>query len=175
MRETCSLMDFLEEIPEDIQTDIESLGPCRIENPLNLPAGCFVTDEMRITLRVSENFLKETLGQGGRLPTAELAGPRPYIYFDPAKTRAVIVTCGGLCPGINDVIRSIVLTLYHSYGVRHIYGIRYGLQGFIPAYGHDIVELTPEVVASIHELGGTFLGTSRGTNPSIRSWTPWKD
>ncbi len=165
MKPTCSLFDFLEEIPENIQTEIEVLGTARIENPLDLPQGCFVTDDMRITLRVSESFLREAVEKGYRIPSAELAGPRPYIYFDPAKTRAAVVTCGGLCPGINDVIRSLVLTLYHSYGVRHIYGIRYGLQGFIPEYGHDVVELTPEVVASIHELGGTFLGTSRGHQP----------
>ncbi len=165
MKEMCSLPDFLEEISEEINTEIESLGPCKIENPLRLPAGCFVTDEMRVTLRVSAAFLKEALASGKEIPTAELAGPRPYIYFDPSKTRAAVVTCGGLCPGINDVIRSIVLTLYHSYGVRHIYGIRYGLQGFIPSYGHDIVELNPQVVSNIHELGGTFLGTSRGHQP----------
>ncbi|QJA06470.1 ATP-dependent 6-phosphofructokinase [Thermosulfurimonas marina] len=165
MKPTCSLFDFIEEIPEDINTQIETLGPARIENPLDLPEGCFVTDEMRISLRVSEEFLRQALAEGRSFPAAELAGPRPYIYFDPAKSRAAIVTCGGLCPGINDVIRSIVLTLYHSYGVRHIYGIRYGLQGFIPAYGHDVLELSPEVVSEIHELGGTFLGTSRGHQP----------
>ena len=163
MRNAC--IDFLEEIPEEINTEIENLGPCRIENPLRLPEVCFITDDMRISLRVSEGLLQEALKKKGRIPSVELAGPRPYIYFDPAKTRAAIVTCGGLCPGINDVIRSIVLTLYHSYGVRHIYGIKYGLQGFIPRYGHDLVELTPEVVSRIHELGGTFLGTSRGHQP----------
>ncbi len=165
MKDTCFLPDFLEEISEDIDTQIESLGPCKIENPLRLPEACFVTDEMRISLRVSESYLREALKQKGTIPSAEIAGPRPYIYFDPSKTRAAVVTCGGLCPGINDVLRSLVLTLYHSYGVRHIYGIRYGLQGFIPAYGHDVVELNPEVVAQIHELGGTFLGTSRGHQP----------
>lgn len=165
MRNACLLPDFLEEISEEINTEIENLGPCRIENPLRIPEVCFITDGMRVSLRVSVGSLREAFNKEGRIPSAELAGPRPYIYFDPAKTRAAIVTCGGLCPGINDVIRSIVLTLYHSYGVKHIYGIKYGLQGFIPSYGHDIVELTPEVVAQIHELGGTFLGTSRGHQP----------
>ena len=73
-----------------------------------------------------------------------------------------IATCGGLCPGTNDVIRAIVLELHHLYKVRHIYGVRYGFQGFIPKYGHDLVDLTPEVVANIHTFGGTVLSSSRG-------------
>jgi 6-phosphofructokinase 1 len=92
----------------------------------------------------------------------EEAGPREHIYFDPRKAKAAIVTCGGLCPGVNDVIRAIVLALYHVYGVSNILGIKYGLQGFIADYGHEVVEFTPELVANIHELGGTMLGTSRG-------------
>ncbi len=76
--------------------------------------------------------------------------------------RCAIVTCGGLCPGLNDIIRSIVLELYHAYGVHNIYGVRYGLQGFIPEYEHDLVNLTPESVSDIHNMGGTVLGSSRG-------------
>ena len=153
------------EIDEELDLSIENLGPCKIENPLRKPQICYVTDDARVGLRISEEYLKKCLEEG-RLPqTLELAGPRPKIYFDPSKTRAAIVTCGGLCPGINDVIRSVVFILYFSYGVRHIFGIRYGLQGFIPKYGHEILELTPEVVSNIHELGGTILGTSRGPQP----------
>lgn len=92
----------------------------------------------------------------------ELSQPSDKIYFDPPKTTAGIVTCGGLCPGLNNVIRAIVLGLYHGYNVRSIFGIRYGLQGFIPEYGHPLMQLTPESVADIHELGGTILGSSRG-------------
>ncbi|MFN3407219.1 MAG: ATP-dependent 6-phosphofructokinase, partial [Caldimicrobium sp.] len=110
-------------------------------------------------------YLEESLAEGKKIPTLELAGPRPYIYFDPSKVKAGIVTCGGLCPGINDVIRSIVMTLYYSYKVDKVIGFKYGLQGFIPKYGHPVVELTPEVVKDIHALGGTFLGTSRGHQP----------
>ncbi len=76
-----------------------------------------------------------------------------------------MVTCGGLCPGLNDVIRSLVLTLYHIYGVKNVLGIRHGLQGFIPRYGHPVMELTPNVVAHIGGLGGTILSSSRGPQP----------
>src|SRR5690349_24989069 len=97
----------------------------------------------------------------GELPGLEPCGPRRKIFFDPSKTRAAIVTCGGLCPGLNDVIRGLVLELTHHYGVRRIVGIRNGYQGFIAKYGRDIVDLTPATVDSINEHGGTILGTSR--------------
>jgi 6-phosphofructokinase 1 len=102
------------------------------------------------------------LAQGKCPPSFELAGPREKIYFDPSKLRCALVTCGGLCPGLNDIIRAVVLELYYHYGVRNIYGIRYGLQGFIPQYGHDIMELTPRSVSKILDMGGSILGSSRG-------------
>jgi 6-phosphofructokinase (EC 2.7.1.11) len=162
MKEFCNYLEFTEEIIEDIDTSVENLGPCKIPSPLNLKPQCFVTDETRVTLRVNYNYLREQFSNNKEIPSLELAGPRPYIYFDPSKVKVGIVTCGGLCPGINDVIRSIVMTLYYSYGVNKIIGFKYGLQGFIPKYGHEIIELNPEVVKDIHTMGGTFLGTSRG-------------
>ncbi len=162
MKEFFNYLEFTEEIIEDIDTQIENLGSCKIPSPLKHNQNCFVTDDHKITLRVNYTYLKENLRQNKDVPSLELAGPRPYIYFDPSKAKVGIVTCGGLCPGINDVIRSIVMTLYYSYGVKKIIGFKYGLQGFIPKYGHEIIELNPEVVKDIHTMGGTFLGTSRG-------------
>jgi 6-phosphofructokinase 1 len=162
--EPCYL-EMLSEIEEDLDLSIENLGPCKVENPLQKASRCYVSDEMKICLPIGADYIEKCLKEGRKPLTLEIAGPRPYIYFDPSKTRAAIVTCGGLCPGINDVIRSIVFTLYFSYGVQHIFGIRYGLQGFIPKYGHDLMELTPQIVSNIHELGGTILGTSRGHQP----------
>lgn len=92
----------------------------------------------------------------------ELAGPREMLFFDPAKVAAGIVTCGGLCPGLNDVIRSIVLSLHHHYGVRKIYGFRFGYAGLVSQLGHSPLQFSPDAVARIHELGGTILGSSRG-------------
>ena len=92
----------------------------------------------------------------------EQAGPRAQSYFDASKVRAGIVTCGGLCPGINNVIRTIVMQLHHNYGVQHMYGFRYGFQGFIPSYQHEIMDLTPDNVRNIHNLGGSILSSSRG-------------
>ncbi len=92
----------------------------------------------------------------------ELSGPREKIFFDPSKSRAAIVTCGGLCPGLNDVIRAIVLGLYRNYNVKNIYGVKYGYQGFIAKYNHEFFELNPEVVDGWQDIGGTLLGSSRG-------------
>ena len=98
----------------------------------------------------------------------EKAGPRERIFFDPARTRAAIVTCGGLCPGLNDVIRSVFLELHMNYGVPEIFGIRYGYQGLNPQEGMPPVRLTLETVEDIHRAGGTILGSSRGSQePSV--------
>ena len=92
----------------------------------------------------------------------EKAGPRELIYFNPMHTHAGIVTCGGLCPGLNDVIRAIVRGLWYQYGVRRITGIQYGYRGFLPEYNLPLIDLDPDVVDDIHHKGGTMLGTSRG-------------
>ena len=92
----------------------------------------------------------------------EKAGPREKIFFDPGRCKAAIVTCGGLCPGLNNVIRSAFLQLHHRYGVATVLGIRYGYQGLNPAKGPPPLLLTPEYVERIHNLGGTVLRSSRG-------------
>ncbi len=94
--------------------------------------------------------------------TFELAGPREYLHFDPATTRSAIVTCGGLCPGLNSVIRSVVMESWYRYGSKDILGIRYGYNGLNPAKGYDPIPLTPDEVQAIHMDGGTILGSSRG-------------
>ena len=92
----------------------------------------------------------------------EKSGPRAKLFFDPANTRAAIVTCGGLCPGLNNVIRSVTRELRRGYGVNSVLGIRGGYQGLDPARGRPPVELTDEFVEEIHQKGGTLLKTSRG-------------
>lgn len=98
-----------------------------------------------------------------RNPTSlEKAGPRRKIFFHPESVRAAIVTCGGLCPGLNDVIRATVMVSWYRYGIRSILGLRYGFEGLVPEFGHKPLRLDPDVVADIHRNGGTILGTSRG-------------
>ena len=122
----------------------------------------FIDDNERILHDASiESFnkFKET----GEIPVSfEKAGPRENIFFEPAKTKVGIVTCGGLCPGLNNVIRSIVNELYYRYGISRVLGIKYGYEGLVPKYNHSVIEMTPGMVRDIHQIGGTFLGSSRG-------------
>jgi 6-phosphofructokinase 1 len=116
----------------------------------------------RILLDSSLNAIKYCL-RNDELPFSfEKAGPHKHLYFDPATTKAAIVTCGGLCPGINNVIRSVVNQLYYRYRVNKIVGIQYGFEGFISAYNHKVIDLTPQHVETIQFFGGTILGSSRG-------------
>jgi 6-phosphofructokinase 1 len=95
------------------------------------------------------------------LPCLEPSGPRERIYFKPTATRVGIVTCGGLCPGLNNVIRGLVLQLADNYGVTEIFGFRDGYRGLVS--GAEPVRLSHAMVADIHNMGGTILGTSRGS------------
>jgi 6-phosphofructokinase 1 len=143
-----------------METQIQRLGEAIIDFPL--PDDHFVDNSQRVLYHVSHQYFVDCV-KNNRTPISfELAGPRNKIYFDPKKLKCAIVTCGGLCPGLNDVIRGVVMALYHMYGVRNILGIRYGYEGFIPRYGHDLLELSPDKVDGIHDIGGTILGSSRG-------------
>ncbi len=133
---------------------ITTLGEPRFDSPLR--------QHVRDDLRVPGTLLRER----GAPPVVdegfELAGPRAKLFFDPATVRAGIVTCGGLCPGINNVIRSLFLELHHAYGVAEILGFRDGYRGLDPARGRPPLRLTVDHVDKIHTEGGTMLGTSRG-------------
>jgi 6-phosphofructokinase 1 len=147
---------------------IEKLGKANIASPINLgnePGDLladFVPDDFRVLADISYKKVKRYLDNGEEPPTFEVAGPRQYIYFEGAKLKVGIVTCGGICPGINNVIRGLTMTLYHGYGVRSIFGFRHGYAGLNPEYGYPVMELDPMVVRDIHNRGGTLLGTSRG-------------
>ncbi len=147
------------------QTQINTLGPTKIANPMNQVQsglGEFCHEGKRVLV---SPYLGDSDPGGGEPPSFERAGPRETIYFDPTKLKAAIVTCGGMCPGINSLVRSIVLQCHYIYGVRNVVGVRFGLQGFIPSFGHDLVELTPAQVENVHGRGGSFLGMSRGAQP----------
>jgi 6-phosphofructokinase 1 len=134
--------------------DITVLGEARYPSPLNY----HVSDKARVPFTV----IVDPDAPPAEELFFEVAGPRERLFFDPAKTRAGIVTCGGLCPGLNNVIRSLVLQLHHGYGVREILGFTNGYQGLDPWRGSEPVPLTPEFVEDIHKEGGTVLNTSRG-------------
>ncbi len=147
---------------EIVDTTITTLGKASIDSPLLNGQQSFIDDADRILVKIRKLELEADLKQEKSLTCFELAGPRKKIYYDASKLRCALVTCGGLCPGLNDIIRSVVLELYYHYGVRNIYGMRYGLQGFIPKFGHDVMDLSPASVTNILDRGGSILGSSRG-------------
>ncbi|MGB9442865.1 MAG: ATP-dependent 6-phosphofructokinase [Desulfobacterales bacterium] len=152
---------------DSIMTEISTLGEAKILTPVQKRTDgtediSFVSDENRVIIEVDAQRVSQMVKKSLPMPSFELAGPRRHIFFDPSKLKCALVTCGGLCPGLNDIIRSIVLELHYAYGVSNIFGIRYGLQGFIAGYGHDLINLTCDYVVNIHDRGGTVLGSSRG-------------
>jgi 6-phosphofructokinase 1 len=165
---------------------VPNLGPRTIRSPLQLSTvdgdglGNFVPDAARILYDIERipgkngkgsrgdaetrsEKVEEAPGQTPRDElTLEKAGPREHIFFDPKTTKAAIVTCGGLCPGLNNVIRSVYVELHFNHGVSEVLGIRYGYQGLNPAKGPPPIRLSVEFVDDIHKQGGTVLGSSRG-------------
>jgi 6-phosphofructokinase 1 len=161
--EDTSTMSCVEQLslPDASRFDVRRLGPCPFPSPQHNGDQHFVSDEDAVLATASRNDVQRLQSRGQRLPAFELAGPRERLHFRPDTIAAGIVTCGGLCPGMNNVIRAIVLTLHHAYGMPTIYGFRYGFAG-LGTDLHEPLRLTPEVVDGIHEYGGTLLGSSRG-------------
>ena len=144
----------------DLDFSIPRLGECRIPSPMH--TGQFVGDDEHVLFHDKWERIKQSLDSGKEPPRFETAGPREKIYFDPSKLKCGVVTCGGLCPGLNDVIRAIVLGLFYHYGVKNVFGFRYGYEGLTYRYGHEPLELNPETVKDIHKMGGSILASSRG-------------
>jgi len=141
---------------------VATLGDARFASPLGARGHRFVDDDGGV-LATSDAREVSAIAARGDAPAAfEAAGPRSRIFFDPSRVTAGIVTCGGLCPGLNDVIRSLVMTLTYGYGVPRILGFRYGYAGLVAREGHEPMVLTPGRVEHIHQEGGTLLGSSRG-------------
>jgi len=149
---------------------VSRLGACRVQSPLLFDSPShgyehhFVSDTVRIRCRLESG--------GASTPrddlTYEAAGPRASLFFQPQATTAAVVTCGGLSPGLNNVIRSIFFELKENYRARRVIGIRNGYRGLNPAARLPPIELDYDFVSEIHKLGGTVLGTSRGPqDPAI--------
>jgi 6-phosphofructokinase 1 len=143
------------------ELEVRTLGECRHVSPLAARHGHepFVEEARRVLL-CSDAVEFATMGTP--LPSFEAAGPRGRIFFAPDTLSCGILTCGGLCPGLNNVVRAIVLCLAYAYGVRRVYGFRYGYAGLAQPDVHPPRTLLPEVVEHVHERGGTVLGSSRG-------------
>ncbi len=159
-----TVLDKIIANPSGYSCCVETLGECKIPSPVHHHE--FIMDGERILLTENENNLKELSEKLGHTPTFERAGPLAKIFHDPSWTRVGIVTAGGLCPGLNNVIKGLVEILSFDYGVKTIFGIRYGYAGLNPTFGYQPMMLNPDNVDTIHELGGTVLGSSRGQQPT---------
>lgn len=143
------------------------LGEARYDSPVKLSRefgdfqSNYVRDDERVLYHIELSATHPVI-HSEQSPQLEKAGPREKLFFEPSEVHAAIVTCGGLCPGLNDVIRSIVMTLWAHYGVRRVSGFRYGYRGMVADSPHGLMPLSPADVASIHRLGGTILGSARG-------------
>ena len=148
--------------------NVKNLGKAEFNSPLNLSEQYgdkivnYVNDNERVFTVILKNEYDQFKKNGLQLPSFEKAGPRKNIFFEPGETISAIVTCGGLCPGLNAVIRAIVLMNNYRYKNKITYGIKHGYQGFIKKYGLEVIKLTPDLVETIHKSAGTILGSSRG-------------
>ncbi|MGB6340319.1 MAG: ATP-dependent 6-phosphofructokinase [Candidatus Aminicenantaceae bacterium] len=144
----------------NLDFSIKTLGECHIPSPMTeVP---FVDEKDHVLYHSNFRDIRTYLDAAKEPPHFEMGGPREKIFFDPSKLKCGIVTCGGICPGQNDVIRGIVMSLYYHYGVKTVFGYRFGYEGLSYKYGHTPLELDPDLVDDIHKWGGTILGSSRG-------------
>lgn len=150
---------------------ISHLGEAKIPSPLSATSGAgakkpkYIAENEQVLFEITTETGetgRKTGKEKAKPLTFERAGPRRKIYFDSSKLRVGMATCGGLCPGINNVIRTLVMELYHHYGVHNIYGFQYGFAGLVPEEGYDVIQLAPNLVKDIHKNGGSILGSSRG-------------
>ncbi|MBP5640921.1 MAG: ATP-dependent 6-phosphofructokinase [Victivallales bacterium] len=147
----------------DFNFDVQRVGTPTLQSKIT--DAIFVDDSERIAY-CADPLLNDKLKQEHKaIPAFVAAGPRRMLFHDAPWTRAAIATCGGLCPGLNDVIKALVNTLYYIYGVDNIFGIPYGYMGLNPASGLKPIVLDPDVVDNIHTEGGSILGSSRGEQP----------
>lgn len=152
------------------ELDVSTLGPRRVRSPLPMSTeaedgiGDFVGDDERV--------MHDICFRAGSPPSDhafERAGAREHIFFEPAETRAAIVTSGGLCPGLNNVTRTLFFELKMNYGIREVLGIRYGYKGMQPNTSEPPLVLTSDLVGDIQHQGGTILGTSRCAHDAAHS------
>ena len=157
-------LDKIAADPDTYSCRVPTLGECKIPSPVS--SQDFVGDDERILSNENEALMRRLAASLGHLPSFERAGPHEKIFHVPSWTRVGIVTAGGLCPGLNNVIKGLVEGLVYGYGVKTIYGIRYGYAGLNPANGYEPILLDTDAVDLIHGLGGTILGSSRGQQPT---------
>ena len=154
------------EKPMGTTLQVPSIGSATLKTPIVLPGNNYTLDSERLAYNPHLSVLGKYIKSGEAIPGFEVAGPRDKLFFDPSKVNAAIVTCGGLCPGLNAVIRALVMQLWHRYGCTSIMGVRYGYHGLGSKPQDPMLSMNPDFVNLIHMQGGTILASSRGTPPT---------
>jgi 6-phosphofructokinase 1 len=155
-------------MPDRQDYTVDSLGERKIPSPIKMSTeegdsfANYVNDNEKILYHIEGTVSGDDHVCFDSRELLEKAGPREKIYFDPKHVHAAIVTCGGLCPGLNNVVRAVVRCLWFRYKIRRITGIQNGYRGFLPDTGFDPIDLDPEVVDDIQTKGGTILKSARG-------------
>lgn len=153
---------------ETLDFNVDSLGVAKLKTPISMSKvvgdgfANYVSDDDRVLFSVATRVDENGNRVPARSETMELAGPREKIYFNPKHVHVAIATCGGICPGLNNVIRAVVRCFWYRYGVRRISGVQYGYNGLLDDSPYPFIQLDPDVVDDIQEKGGTILGSSRG-------------
>lgn len=156
-----------------IDFTIPNLGEAKISSPIIMSSthndgqADYVSDEDHILYSIDTDIDAKGHPVPRHNETVELAGPREKIYYNPAHTHAAITTCGGICPGMNNVIRAVVRCFWYRYGVRRISGVQFGYQGLLENSPWPLIPLDPDVVDDIQEKGGTILGSARGGGKKV--------
>ncbi len=161
-----SIYDEVLNDPSKFNLAIDRLGECRIPSPVRNPV--FVDEDSRLYIDYNVARQRALASRGIEPASFEEAGPHRKIFHDPAWSRAAILTAGGLCPGLNNVIKGLVEILSLDYGIETIYGIRYGYRGLVADHDLTPILLNNDVVDTVHTLGGTILGSSRGQQDTAK-------
>lgn len=149
--------------------DIDRIGEAKIDSPIqmSLTSGDGRADYVEDSDKIYLNIDHKENGEEDIEDVLELAGPRKKIYFNPNRVHVAICTCGGICPGLNNVIRSVVRCFWYRYGVRRISGVPFGYLGLLADSPWPMIPLNPDVVDDIQEKGGTILGSARGGGQKV--------
>jgi 6-phosphofructokinase 1 len=150
-----------------LDLSIKKLGEAKFDSPLKNTDIVFVPENEKVLAVIDNSIVDEIIRTENQIPAFEKGGPREKLFYKPGTVVSAVVTCGGLCPGLNSVIRAIVMMNYYRYDKQITYGIKYGYSGLVKELGHEIDVLTVDDVSDIHTLGGTVLGSSRGNQDAI--------
>jgi 6-phosphofructokinase 1 len=149
-----------------LPTEVPRLGPAILPNPQpESRVGSYRSPESRRAVLADMDFIMSFINEGKPVPSLLEAGPRQHLYFDPATVRAAIVTSGGVAPGLNRVVHSIVSRHYHTYGLDPsrdgaVFGVFDGMAG-LAERPVDMMPLTPDETVKWFNEGGSYLGSRR--------------